>query len=106
MYQFDNQNKISPLLALRHILDVTCSLLYAAPTQTLPKLKAMQTMMDDVFKENDTWNTPIFSIPINTAQGDTHIASRDTRGILGISKDGKDELIINFLDRVDTFLLM
>lgn len=106
-YQLETQDKIPQLTALTHLLDVICSLLYSSAKQAGPKVKAMQVVMDDFFKDTAVWNqsTNSFAIPINRMKDDANISSLDSRAVLGIAKDGRDELLMTFLPKATTFAL-
>lgn len=103
-YQLDSGNKIPQLLGLAHILDVACSLRQGNPTVMINKLKLMQTMMDAALRD-PTWSTTsnTVPIPINRAQNSSHVVSPDTRTILGIGDDGRDNLMVSFLNKKDAF---
>ncbi len=105
-YQLDTESRIPQLVVLTHMLDVACSLLYGLPGQTELKQKAME----DSFKASN-WSTSsdssdFIAIPVNPGKGQPQIVSQDSRGILGTAEDGKDVLMISFLNNNDTFALM
>ncbi|RDW70185.1 hypothetical protein BP5796_08582 [Coleophoma crateriformis] len=101
-YQLDEDNQIPQLTGLTHILDVACSLRHGNVKQMLVKLKAMQVMMDEA-KKNTTWSytSDVLAIPISRKQTDSHVVSKDTRAVLGIGKDGRDNLMVTFLNMRD-----
>lgn len=107
MYQLDPECKIMPLQALGHTLDVTASLLHQTTEQTLPKLKAMQIMINEAFAETTTWNrrSDTIPIPVNRAKGDAQVTSQDTSGLIKIGQDGRDVILISFLGKSDIWLL-
>lgn len=107
MYQLDPDCKILPLQALGHILDVTASLLHSTEDQTLPKLKAMQVMINGAYADTAAWNrsNDAMYIPINRRRGDAQVTSQDTAGVLRVGQDGKDVLVLNFLGKSDVFIL-
>lgn len=107
MYQLDPQCSIPPLQALGHILDTTAGLFYSSPDQIGHKLKAMQDMINTAFTETEAWNKfdDEMKLPLNRRQGDAHISSQDTSGILKLSPDGKDLLLITLLNKSDVFIL-
>lgn len=105
-YQLEVDNRVPQLVVLTHILDLTCSLIYGRPSQTEAKQKAME----EAFKESE-WSTAadssdVFAVPINAAQNEAQLVSSDTRGILGISKDGRQALMVSFLNNNDVYALM
>lgn len=105
-YQLEKDSQIPQLLVLTHILDVACSLLYGLPAQTEPKQKAME----DVFK-NSAWGTSTdpsdtIAIPVSSVKGQAQLVSQDSRGVLSTTEDGRDVLMVSFLNSNDTFALM
>lgn len=104
-YQNDPSNPTIPqLLALTHVLDVACSLLKFNPQQTVAKLKAMQIMMDR--KLNDSaWNISLdsVSVPMNATKCQNQLVSCDTRRILDVGADGRDQLMISWKNQRDCF---
>lgn len=103
-YQLDGSSKIPQLLGLAHILDVACSVRQGNPTVMISKLKLMQTMMDETINES-AWSTTsdVIAIPINRAPNSSQVVSPDTRTILGIGDDGRDNLMMSFLNKKDAF---
>lgn len=103
-YQLDADSRIPQLLGLTHILDVACSIRQGNPTQMLNKLHAMQIMMDETLKCG-SWSTTndIIGIPINRTQVNSHTVSHDTRMALGIGVDGRDNLMMAFLNQKDAY---
>ena len=103
-YQLDSDNRIPQLLGLAHILDVACSLRQGNPTVMINKLKLMQTMMDEALRD-PTWSTTsnVIAIPINRAQNSSQVVSPDTRTVLGIGNDGRDNLMLSFVSKKDAF---
>jgi hypothetical protein len=103
-YQLDKSSNIPQLLGLAHILDVACSLKQGNPSVMINKLKLMQTMMDDALRDS-AWSTTsdVIAIPINRTQNSSQVVSPDTRTILGIGDDGRDNLMLSFLNKKDAF---
>lgn len=103
-YQLDTGSRIPQLLGLAHILEVACSLRQGNPTVMINKLKLMQSMMDEAL-EDPTWSTTsdVIAIPINRTQNSSQVVSPDTRMILGIGNDGRDNLMLSFLNKKDTY---
>lgn len=107
MYQLDPACNIVPLQAFGHIVDVAASLLHSTEERTLPKLKAMQTMINDAYTDTAAWNrsNDAIHIPLNRKQGDAHISSQDTSGVLKVGQDGRDVLLLSILGKSDVFVL-
>jgi hypothetical protein len=103
-YQLDKSSNIPQLLGLAHILDVACSLKQGNPSVMINKLKLMQTMMDEALRDS-AWSTTgdVIAIPINRTQNSSQVVSPDTRTILGIGDDGRDNLMLSFLNKKDAF---
>jgi hypothetical protein len=103
-YQLDSTTNIPHLLGLAHITDVACSLRQGNPTVMINKLKLMQTMMDDALRD-PTWSTTsnAIAVPINRARNSSQVVSPETRTILGIGNDGRDNLMLSFLNKKDAF---
>jgi len=103
-YQEHPDAKIPQLLGLAHILDVACSLRLGNPQITVNKLRSMQTMMDQALKEK-TWSTTsdTIAIPINRRKNSSQVVSPDTRMVLGIGDDGRDSLLMSFLNMKDAY---
>jgi hypothetical protein len=103
-YQLDSTTNIPHLLGLAHITDVVCSLRQGNPTVMINKLKLMQTMMDDALRD-PTWSTTsnAIAVPINRARNSSQVVSPETRTILGIGNDGRDNLMLSFLNKKDAF---
>lgn len=103
-YQLDDNSRIPQLLGLAHILDVACSLRQENPAVMISKLKLMQTMMDEALRD-PAWSTTsnVIAIPINRTQNSSQVVSPDTRTILGIGHDGRDNLMLSFLNKKDAF---
>ena len=96
--------KILQLVGLAHILDVACSIRQGNPQDMMNKLKEMQTMMDDALND-PTWSisSDIIAIPINRTPKSSQTVSQDTRMILGIGEDGRDNLMMSFLSKKDAY---
>ncbi|KAL3427019.1 75k gamma secalin [Phlyctema vagabunda] len=105
-YQLDQDSQIPQLTALTHILDVVCSLRQGHISQTVSKARSLQVMMDGEQK-NSKWSftSDVLAIPISRKRQDSHTVSRDTRSVLGIGNDGRDNLMISFLSRSDAGLI-
>jgi hypothetical protein len=108
MNQLDPECMIPPLQALRHILDVSSSMLLASPADSLAKLRVMQTYMDAVWKDNTAWpfNSNSVAVPICKSSRDSDISSEDTASVVGKAADGRDVLILSFLEKADVFILL
>jgi hypothetical protein len=107
MYQLDPECAIPPLQAFGHIVDTTASLSHSSSDQTILKLKAMQDMINKAFTETEAWNRSEdeMKLALNKRRGDAHISSQDTSGVLKLSQDGKDMLLITLLNKSDVFIL-
>lgn len=103
-HQFDVGSQIPQLTGLAHILDVACSIRQGNPKIMLAKLKDMQTMMDGVLKD-PTWSSTddTIAIPINRHKNSSQVVSPDTRMVIGIGDDGRDNLMMAFLSKKDTY---
>jgi hypothetical protein len=97
-------SKIPQLVGLAHILDVACSIRQGNPQDMMNKLKEMQTMMDEALNDL-TWSisSDIIAIPINRTPKSSQTVSQDTRMILGIGEDGRDNLMMSFLSKKDAY---
>ena len=104
-YQLDSGAQIPQLTGLAHILDVVCSIRQGNPTAMIAKLREMQTMMDGALKD-PTWNgtDDEIAIPIN-GRNSSQVVSPDTRMIIGIGADGRDNLMMPFLSVNDAYSL-
>lgn len=107
-YQLEADGRISQLLVLRHILDLTCSLLYGPPTQTELKQKSLEDAFKSFAWSTSTGLSGSFALPINNAKakGQAQLVNADTRKILDILDDGRAALVVSFLDNNDTFAMM
>jgi hypothetical protein len=108
-YQLDSSsNSIPQLLGLAHIIDVTCSIRQDVPRVTQDKLKKMQQFMDLALKDSASWShtSDRIAIPINRTQKSSQYVSPDTVMILGIGEDGRDNLMLSFLNMKDASSLM
>jgi hypothetical protein len=105
-YQLDSGAQIPQLLGLAHILDVACSIQKGNPQEMIAKLNDMQKMMDRALKdENWSATSDIVAIPINRRQNSSQVVSPDTRMILGIGDDGRDNLMLSFLTQQDAYAI-
>lgn len=107
MYQLDPECKILPLQALGHILDLAASLQYETADRALPKLKAMQVMINGASADPTAWNrrSDSISIPVNRVEGDAYVSSHDTPGLVKMGEDGRDVLRVSLLGRSEIYLL-
>jgi hypothetical protein len=107
MYQLDPDCAIPPLQAFGHIVDTTTSLSHSSSDQTMPKLKAMQDMINKAFADSEAWNRSDdeMKLPLSRRRGDAHISSQDTSAVLKLSQDGKDMLLVTLLGKSDVFIL-
>ncbi|KAN0102977.1 Cohesin loading factor [Hyaloscypha variabilis] len=103
-YQHDESCKIPQLVALIHILDLSCAIMKGNSMEMLTKLKEMQMMMDKALQDS-SWGTAsdVLAIPINRTPKSSHTVSQDTRMILGIGNDGGDNLLMTFLSKKDAY---
>jgi stage V sporulation protein SpoVS len=104
-YQLDSGAQIPQLTALAHILDVVCSIRQGNPTAMVNKLREMQMMMDGALKD-PIWSSTddTIAIPIN-GRNSSQVVSPDTRVIIGIGADGRDNLMMPFLSAKDAYSL-
>ena len=105
-YQTETDSQIPQLLSLAHIIDVACSIRMGSPMVMLTKLDAMQRMMDSALK-GEEWgiSTESIAIPISRTPKSSQVVSSDTRTVLGIGHDGRDNLMISFLSKKDAYSL-
>ncbi|KAG0648326.1 hypothetical protein D0Z07_5190 [Hyphodiscus hymeniophilus] len=105
-HQFEVDAQIPQLTGLTHILDVVCSIRQGSPKVMLDKIKEMQTTLDGSVKDS-TWSSTddVFAIPINRTKNNSAFVSPDTRMVLGIGADGRDNLMMSFLSKKDTFTI-
>jgi hypothetical protein len=63
--------------------------------------------MVDLFKSS-VWSTSndAITLPINKSPGQAQLVNQDTRGILETAEDGRDALVISFLNNNDACALM
>ncbi|PQE30816.1 cohesin loading factor protein [Rutstroemia sp. NJR-2017a WRK4] len=103
-YQLDNGSSMPQLVGLTHILDVACSILAGNPTQMKNTCKAMQVVMDDLLNQPG-WSTELdtLRIPIDSVPKVRNLISQDTRMVLGIREDGRDEMVMSFLNKRDAY---
>jgi len=106
-FQFQNESKIPQLIGLANIVDVVCSIREGIPNVMLAKLKAMQEVMDVALQDSDTWSrtSDRIAIPINRTPNSSQVVSADTRIILGIGDDGRDNLMLSFVNMRDSYAL-
>lgn len=105
-YQLDGDNNLPQLIGLTHILDVACSVRRGNPTEMRKKLHAMQVMMDNALSD-PRWSktSDTIALPINRPPKESHTVSHDTRTVLGIGDDGRDNLIVSFLSMKDAYAI-
>jgi hypothetical protein len=103
-YQLDNGSSMPQLVGLTHILDVACSILAGNPNQMKNTCKAMQVVMDDLLNQSG-WSTELdtLRIPIDSVPKVRNLISQDTRMVLGIREDGRDEMVMSFLNKRDAY---
>jgi hypothetical protein len=106
-FQFENQPKLPQLIGLANIIDVVCSIREGIPNVMLAKLKAMQEVMDMCLQDSDTWSrtNDRIAIPINRTPNSSQVVSADTRMVLGVGDDGRDNLMLSFLNMRDAYAL-
>jgi hypothetical protein len=101
-YQLETPSQIRQLTALAHILDVVCSIKQGNPATTISKLKEMQTMMDESMSDSTWSNKDTIAVPID-GRTSSQVVSPDTRMIIGIGEDGRDNLMMSFLNLKDAY---
>lgn len=103
-HQLNLGSSIPQLNGLAHIIDVMCSIREGKVTEMLTKLRDMQSVMDE-FVNNDKWSTSsdIMAIPINRTPKNSQTVSHETRAVLGIGEDGRDNLMMSFLNKRDAY---
>ncbi|KAI9746469.1 MAG: hypothetical protein M1818_000182 [Claussenomyces sp. TS43310] len=101
-YQLDEVHRIPQIVCFLHFLDVASTFLYDTPKQALPKVRAMQVMMDQT-KDDAIWNDAgdVVAIPITVGNDPAKLATHDTRGVLDVSEDGRHMLMMSVLTRTD-----
>lgn len=105
-HQLDVGKSIPQLNGLTHIIDVMCSIRQGNLHQMLNNLKQMQTTMDAILADH-AWNnlSDVIAIPINRTPKSSQTVSHETRAVLGIGEDGRDNLMITFLNKRDAFAI-
>ncbi|CAG8962054.1 hypothetical protein HYFRA_00005096 [Hymenoscyphus fraxineus] len=95
---------ILQLNGLTHLLDVMCSIREGSIQEMLVKLKNLQVTMDQVL-HNEKWgrSSDVIAIPINRTAKSSHTVSYETRAVLGIGEDGRDNLMFSFLSKTDAY---
>lgn len=106
-YQTDVGSQIPQLTALAHIIDVSCSIRQGNPKVMMTKLKEMTKMMDSILNDEEAWSVESerVAIPIHDAKQNSETVSNDTRAVLGIGRDGRDNLILSFLNKRDAYAI-
>jgi len=101
-----NVGKATQLIGVAHFIQVACSIRQGNPAEMQHKLKDMQTMMDTSLREN-TWSTSDDSIalPLSRTSSSSLIVSEDTRAVLGIGEDGRDNLMLSFAGAKDAYAI-
>jgi hypothetical protein len=99
-------NKSPQLIGMAHILQVACSIRQGNPSDMIVKLAEMQKMMDEALHDT-TWSTSsdTIAIPINRTPKSSQTVSQDTRMVLGIGEDGRDNLMMSFLSMKDAYAI-
>jgi hypothetical protein len=99
------KNQVPQLFAMAHILQVACSIRKGNTTEMVSKLADMQMMMDGALRD-DTWTmtSDTIAIPIQPTPKSSHVG-QDTRAILTIDRDGKDNLMLSFLTKRDAYAI-
>lgn len=99
-YQQDEANQIPQLLILTHILDLSCSILKGMPSEISEKMKSLKSKWN-LWACDPSWSEvdEHVAIPIQSRQGHPHVVTSDTRGVLDISKDGTEQLILSGFDQ-------
>ena len=92
------------LIGLAHFIQVACSIREGNPVGIRDNLQKMQTMMDATIRDG-SWSTTsdTLAIPINRTANSSTIVSSDTRMVLGIGEDGRDNLMLSFLNQRDAY---
>ena len=105
-YQMQPDARLPPLLAMAHILDVCCSLLQGNKDVMATKLNAMRKLMDNPLTK-ETWSrtSDTIAIPMKRRNNSSQIVSDDTRMIIGIGDDGRDNLMLSFLSQNDAYAI-
>lgn len=103
--QFTVESKSPQLLGMAHILQVAVSIRKGSTAEMISKLGDMQKMMDSSLKDA-AWgvHTDLITIPINRTPKSSHI-SQDTRMVLAIGDDGRDNLMVSFLSKKDAYTI-
>ncbi|TVY48017.1 MAU2 chromatid cohesion factor-like protein [Lachnellula occidentalis] len=105
-HQFDAGKSIPQLIGLTYIIDVMCSIRQGNPQHILTKLKEMQAALDKIIND-PIWNShhDVIAIPINRTPRSSQTVSHETRAVLGIGEDGRDNLMMTFLNKRDTYAI-
>lgn len=107
-YQLQDESHVTQLVTLTYMLDTVCSLRQGGnATHTLTQLKAMHQYMDKALID-DSWSfkSDILAIPVKPPKNNAYIASREARMILGIGNDGRDSLMMSFLNKTDAYAIV
>lgn len=103
-HQLDVGASILQLNGLTHLLDVMCSIREGNIPEMSVKLKNLQKTMDQLLHD-DNWDRACdtIAIPINRNPKSSHTVSHETRSVLGIGEDGRDNLMFSFLNKTDAY---
>jgi hypothetical protein len=101
-----NVGKATQLIGVAHFIQVACSIRQANQKDMQNTLKDMQTMMDAALREN-SWSMSDDSValPLSRSSSSTLIVSEDTRAVLGIGEDGRDNLMMSFVSARDVYAI-
>jgi hypothetical protein len=101
-----NVGNTTQLLGIAHFIQVACSIRQGIPVDMHQKLKEMQIMMDSTLNDG-SWSLTSDSIalPINRTSKSSTTVSADTRSILGIGEDGRDNLMLSFMSAKDAYAI-
>jgi hypothetical protein len=103
-HQLTVGDSIPQLAGLINLIDVMCVIRSGNTHQMLDKLKGMQVVMDRLLKDTK-WSSFIdtMAIPINKTPKSSTIVSQETRAVVGVDSDGREVLIMSFLNKKDAF---
>lgn len=105
-HQLDVGATILQLNGLTNILAVMCSIREGNIPDMLAKFKNLQMAMDTVL-HNDKWDRSCdtIAIPVNRNPRSSHTVSHETRSLLAIGEDGRDNLMFSFLGKTDAYTI-
>ncbi|TVY60746.1 MAU2 chromatid cohesion factor-like protein [Lachnellula suecica] len=105
-HQLDVGHSIPQLDGLTHIIVIMAAIRQGNLTQMLTKLKDMQGTMDQLINDHSWGNlSDVVAIPINRTPKSSQTVSHETRAVLGIGEDGRDNLMMSFLNKRDAFAI-